>query len=779
MNQFKKLLLLLMCFASFTAKAQPGSAQISILNFTVKQKLPADVSTWNSVPASVLLVAKYMGQGNVVGSKLVLQIKKGSARVCGNDMQSATFLDAFQTRNFSANELTGAFTNCPKLSPGSYTLCAQFFGEERKEKSAETCRVFTIEDEVQVQESYSPPQNITPGIGKIFRPSEISGAVNFRWTPLVPKPKEQVTYKLRVWQLMQGQNSTQAMRTNQPIVTKDVDNITQAIVTNIYTGPCRPPYLCDYVWNVQAVDKNGKALGTNNGTSELSSFTVSDDENITGPTLVAPADGKAFASKDMTSPIQFRWTPLVPKPQQPVTYRLRVWQLMQGETGAQVMRERKPIVTKDVADITEASVSGIYTGPCRPPYLCDYVWQVQALDRTGRPIGEVEGNCELWSFKIAEDAAISGPTLVAPVDGKSFTPNDMSSPVQFRWTPLVPKPQEPVTYRLRVWQLMQGQNSTQAMRTNKPIVTKDVADIAEASVSGIYTGPCRPPYLCDYVWQVQALDKAGKPTGSDEGKSEAWSFKVQNNIDIQIDSLKVGCCINGKQSIYLKIKNNLGTSVNIVAVKYKVNGVGASINLIPIAPPLTQLVAGNGTVVFTSSINCIDAANFLKFLVDAEDVADPDNKETEVKSDTLTCRCDACDEKNFSLTAPTPSQINFANNILSFSQPLTIVSVKPVKSIKAELVYFEMIPENDYCIPCNKDAATYGHFTNGTNSMEWNTVNSPQNFNITTPQMTPCCSAVFRWCIRYKIEFKDCTTCNKLVCYEKRKEGCDKVLDHK
>ena len=123
----------------------------------------------------------------------------------------------------------------------------------------------------------------------------------------------------------------------------------------------------------------------------------------------------------------------------------------------------------------------------------------------------------------------------------------------------------------------------------------------------------------------------------------------QNNIDIQIDSLKVGCCIDGKQSIYLKIKNNLGTSVNIVAVKYKVNGVGAAINLIPITPPLAQLVAGNGTVVFTSSINCIDAANFLKFLVDAEDVADPDNKETEVKSDTLTCRCDACDEKNFSL----------------------------------------------------------------------------------------------------------------------------------
>ena len=85
-----------------------------------------------------------------------------------------------------------------------------------------------------------------------------------------------------------------------------------------------------------------------------------------------------------------------------------------------------------------------------------------------------------------------------------------------------------------------------------------------------------------------------------------------------------------------------------------------------------------------------------------------------------------------------------------------------------------MVPENDMCVPCNKDAATYGHFSNGTNSQEWNGPQQNLNINITTPQLTPCCSAVFRWCIRYKVEFTDCTSCNKLVCYEKKKEGCEK-----
>jgi hypothetical protein len=94
---------------------------------------------------------------------------------------------------------------------------------------------------------------------------------------------------------------------------------------------------------------------------------------------------------------------------------------------------------------------------------------------------------------------------VAPINGKTFSADEASQPITFRWTPLVPKPQQAIVYRLKVWQLMQGQNSTEAMRSNQPIATKDVMNITEISVSGIYTGPCRPPYLCDFVWTVEAI----------------------------------------------------------------------------------------------------------------------------------------------------------------------------------------------------------------------------------------------------------------------------------
>jgi hypothetical protein len=908
MKKIKLLLFLLMLGTTF---AYSQLQQIKIVSFTVKNQLPPVIDSWGNIPGSLLLVAQLPPNVSVKGIRLMVQIKGGGAIICGNNSAGGMQVDEFTTRTFSANELTSTLQGCRDLKEGSYSICVQFYNVDRVAISNEVCKEFSVETPREPE--YTPPTLINPENGKVFSEAELSRPVNFRWTPLVPKPRDPVTYRLKVWQLMQGQNSAEAMRTNQPIVTKDVDNITQAVVNAIYTGPCRPPYLCDYVWQVQALNREGKPMGKNEGKSEAYKFKVETNTTTsTAPQLVSPNDGKAFTPNEMSAPVIFRWTPLVPKPQT-VIYRLKVWQLMQGQTGAQAMRTNPPIVTKDVDNITQAVVTGIYTGPCRPPYLCDYVWQVQALNREGNPVGNNEGKSELWSFKVVEngvtecsspklaepvdgkkfqggsipvefrwtpvvpkpqepvtyrlkvwqlmqgqnssaamrtnkpivtkdvaditEATISGiytgpcrppylcdyvwevqalnregkpicsnegksessifkvvdnavtecspPKLSAPEEGKKFTKREMSAPVLFRWTPVVPKPQEPVTYRLKVWQLMQGQNSSAAMRTNKPIVTKDVADITEATVSGIYTGPCRPPYLCDYVWEVQALNREGKPVcAKNEGKSEPNTFKIlDDNINTKIDSVKVGCCINGKQTIYVKVSNlHLTNQAQVTAIKYRVNGTGPLTTLSPTVPPIPFTINANSSQAFTASINCVDSMKTIKFIVETVWPTDPDNINNETAWDTLKCACTACDEKNFILNAPAPGNISISNNTITFNQPITVTTIPgaTVKTIKAELVYFEMVPENDMCIPCNKEAATYGHFSNGTNSQEWNKpIPQSVNINITTPQLTPCCSAVFKWCIRYKIEFIDkagnCFTCNKLVCYEKKKEGCEKV----
>jgi len=911
MKKIKLLLLLLMlCGASAYSQLQ----QIKIVSFTVKNQLPAVIDNWGNTPGSLLLVAQLPPNVQVRGIRLMVQIKGGGAIICSNNSAGGMQVDEFTTRTFSANELTSTLQGCHDLKEGSYSICVQFYNVDRVAISNEVCKEFSVEAPREIE--YNPPTLINPENGKVFTEAELSRPVTFRWTPVVPKPQQAVTYRLKVWQLMQGQSSTEAMRSNQPIVTKDVDNITQAVVNGIYTGPCRPPYLCDYVWQVQSLTREGKPVGKNEGKSESYTFKVeTNTTSSTPPQLVSPNEGKAFTANEVSAPVVFRWTPVVPKPQS-VTYRLKVWQLMQGQSGSQAMRSNQPIVTKDVDNITQAVVSGIYTGPCRPPYLCDFVWQVQAVDKEDHPVGNNEGKSELWSFSVKENSGgtitntlpgdktqlktseaknsigfrwtplvpkpqepvtyrlkvwqlmqgqngtqamrenkpivtkdvdnitetsvsniytgpckppylcdfvwnveavvsqagatpktiatsepttfnvkeeaaseCSPPKLESPANAKSFAPKDASGGISFRWTPIVPKPQEPVTYRLKVWQLMQGQNGSQAMRENKPIVTKDCDNITEATISNIYTGPCKPPYLCDFVWQVQALDRAGNPICSNEGKSETFSFKIQNNIDIQIDSLKVGCCEKGVQSIYIKVRNNLATPVKVVAIKYKVNGAGAAITFTP-SPTLPQTIAGNGFVVFTGVIECNPAINFLKFLVDAEDVADPDNKETEVKSDTLNCMCTACKDIKIQPNEkdkPTITSTAITQN-LSF-----VTGPGKVKTVKMDLVWFEFVPESDDCLVCTTPSSQMGNFSSGTlnavggsgggtHSLVWNF--SPLKdmnggvalqYSISYPKMVACCGAKAKWCIRYTVTYENCITCSVVVCnYEAFIKGCNK-----
>lgn len=103
------------------------------------------------------------------------------------------------------------------------------------------------------------------GASMVIQEEGLMKPVTFRWTPVVPRPRDPVTYRVRVWQLMQGQSGPQAMQANQPIVTKDVDNLQQLTVEKLITGPCKPPYLCEFVWNVQALNREGKPVGENNG----------------------------------------------------------------------------------------------------------------------------------------------------------------------------------------------------------------------------------------------------------------------------------------------------------------------------------------------------------------------------------------------------------------------------------------------------------------------------------------------------------------------------------
>ena len=252
------------------------------------------------------------------------------------------------------------------------------------------------------------------------------------------------------------------------------------------------------------------------------------------------------------------------------------------------------------------------------------------------------------------------------------------------------------------------------MRSNQPVVSKDVDNITQTTASGIYTGPCKPPYLCDFIWNVQALNRNGKPMGNNNGTSEPYSFKMSNDIDIQYDSVYVSCCnSNGTQTVYVKIKNNLANSVKITQLNIdKVNGVTNVIPITGLTPGLPATITGNGSQVFTGTIKCIDTATTIRFFVRAEDALDNAITETEVETDSLDCPCDPCRYVNIklekdSLTLPkngNPVQVNLIGSFSGLNPNL-------VKKVTAEIIYFNITQTKDTnCAKCVFDSKNYGNF---------------------------------------------------------------------
>ena len=178
----KKLkLLLLVLGVSLVA-----SSQINIVSFTVKNTLPANIDSWLSTPGALILVAQKAPGQRIVEPRLVVQIRNGSAVICGNNPATARPVDPFDVRTFSTADLTGLLSNCHELKEGNYTICAQFFNADRAPISKEMCKDFKVEA---TNTEYAPPTLITPDNGKKFTPQELQGVVMFRWTPLVPKAK--------------------------------------------------------------------------------------------------------------------------------------------------------------------------------------------------------------------------------------------------------------------------------------------------------------------------------------------------------------------------------------------------------------------------------------------------------------------------------------------------------------------------------------------------------------------------------------------------------------
>jgi hypothetical protein len=274
----KKLLFIL--FQLYVMIGFGQSTEVSI-NISLPTKPSANINEWaKSTPPLIIVLQNKNTPNQEKGSKeykTLVTINSNGSKVCGKyTSKSAPSFDFnTQVKTWSGDAALGLLGSDCILKPGQYEFCVQIYNLENR-LVGESCKPFAIADTKVEQINYTSPTLISPQNEAVFTEQETKKPLTFRWTPLVPKPKENVTYRLKVWQLMEGQTKSVAINANQPILTKEVENVTQAVISN-WIGPCKFPYLCEFAWIVEAVNVDGKAFAS----SEPSSFKINASADIT------------------------------------------------------------------------------------------------------------------------------------------------------------------------------------------------------------------------------------------------------------------------------------------------------------------------------------------------------------------------------------------------------------------------------------------------------------------------------------------------------------------
>ena len=354
----KKYLVFLLLTVAFQGFAQTNL--ITGINISLPANPDANTANWGSGISLFTITANSKAangrvDGHVTESKILVTIKKGGAKVCGSFTANSAPASNFNTltKVWSGSNAVSLLGQGCVLPAGEYELTVQFFGNGAAgiaPLSEEKIKPFSIRAKEQL--SYQPPQAISPANGAVLSEIDIKKPLTLRWTPVVPRPQEPVTYQLKVWQLMQGQTSAQAMRVNQPIITKDVDNMTQAVVNNIIDGPCKPPYLCDFIWNVQALNREGKPIGGNDGNSSPNTFSVNNNKLKTTP-ATDPGDSSVTGTGNPPPAVVDSGTAVI------------------GDSIRAGLNGEFIVIITDVAIETDGSLTG--KGKVRIPWLKTYV----------------------------------------------------------------------------------------------------------------------------------------------------------------------------------------------------------------------------------------------------------------------------------------------------------------------------------------------------------------------------------------------------------------------
>ena len=282
MNNIRKYTLLIFTLISISVAAQLN------LNINITYPAPSYLSDWAYTKSGVAtLVLNQENQLLKIKFQTQLQTLDGTPVATSNNANAATYsirtganvfsldkLLQLENLQFTDGSIIRSIQTSGKLPAGSYQLCIQVVGSipgttrDIEMLKVPVCRPFT-------QASYQLPNLLTPLDKTWLDAATAKSVITFRWSSIVPRTQEHVTYRLQVYEVKDDQLPMQALRSNMPILNTDVVN-TQYIWRPQLDFSGQEGYV--FIWTIQTLDSKGNPVTTadalNMGWSEPQVFGV-------------------------------------------------------------------------------------------------------------------------------------------------------------------------------------------------------------------------------------------------------------------------------------------------------------------------------------------------------------------------------------------------------------------------------------------------------------------------------------------------------------------------
>ncbi len=225
----KIFLIAAICFVAKTSLAQFNTQLVVIPN------PPGALADWDNKTLTYMVAGGGAGLVAPVLIKTTIKTVSGEVVATKNLAKAATFIAGQNNLVLYVNDVmpldimvfNGSYKSSMdktgKLPSGSYQLCVQLVNPtDYRIMSEERCRIFNLA-------AYQLPIPVMPANEMILDIEKAQSVITFRWTPVTPNTGMMLTYRVTVFEILPGQTAMQALRSNLPLLAKNIVGTTQYI----------------------------------------------------------------------------------------------------------------------------------------------------------------------------------------------------------------------------------------------------------------------------------------------------------------------------------------------------------------------------------------------------------------------------------------------------------------------------------------------------------------------------------------------------------------------